>query len=197
MSEKIIFRDDFEKSKKNVNNLIKARNRAAAEIKDAMTRYVKSKTRARSKKAALEKDAVINSKRFAALKDYDRREDIVEMYGWGSITEKQKDKLEALWDEREELKKNAKNGVYSDKVTEILQLAENYVLGMYENEIADFDEMERTYRKQMDEVDQELRKRDEEYKAWKNGWNKKLDKEGKTSEQRNTVSRQNKKRKLV
>lgn len=174
--EKIIFRDDYEKSKKEVDKLIKARNQAAAAIRDASARYIKSKTRARSKKAALEKDAAINNKKFAALKEYDRREDIVEMYGWGSITESQKDKLEALWDEREELKRSTKNGIYSDKVTELLELAHHYILGMYEDEIADFDMMEMNYHKQMVEVDKELKKRDEEYRDWKNGWGKYGDK---------------------
>lgn len=170
-STRIIFADEYESAKKETEKLIKARNRAAACIEDAKARYIKEKTRARSKKAALERDAVLQSKRFDALADYERREDIVEMYGWGSITQSQCDKLEALWDERETLKNATTNGgVYSDLVTEILDDAYLCALKAHEDKIEEFEAMEATHKKQKQELDEELRKRDEQYLALKYGW---------------------------
>ena len=87
---------DFARMEKSATEKIKARNRAEALIKDATARYIKEKTRARSKKLAMEKDAAINAPRFAKLAEYDRRDDIREAYGMGYITEKQADKLEDL-----------------------------------------------------------------------------------------------------
>ena len=80
---------DFARMEKSATEKIKARNRAEALIKDATARYIKEKTRARSKKLAMEKDAAINAPRFAKLAEYDRRDDIREAYGMGYITEKQ------------------------------------------------------------------------------------------------------------
>ena len=95
---------EFAEIEKSAQEKMKARNRAESLIRDALARYVKEKTRARSKKAAMEKDAALHSPRYAKLAEYDNRDDIREAYGMGIITESQADKLEDLWDEREMLK---------------------------------------------------------------------------------------------
>lgn len=167
-----IMAEDFEEKKAEAERLMKARNRAAALIKDAKARYVKEKTRAKSRKAALEKDEMLKSPRFKALDIYDEREDIMEHYGWDGITESEKDRLEALWDEREELKKSSNCGIYEDGVTEILDAARSYAETMHEDRIEEYEELERAFRKQQEELEEESRREHEDYKAWKNGWGK-------------------------
>ena len=158
---------DIEKAAK---EKIKARNRAAAEIDDALARYIKKKTGARSKKAAMEKDAAVNSPRFSKLKEYDCREDIRESYGWGIITESQADRLEELWDEREEIKAKSVDGVYSDPVTECLEQAKSFVLGLFEDEISDYEFTRIAWEKELAENRRKMDEMHEDYKAWKNGW---------------------------
>jgi hypothetical protein len=163
--------EQFNKLQKEADAKRAARNRASWYIKDALARYVKEKTRSRSKKAAMEKDAAVKGPRFAKLADYDRREDISEAYGYGCITAGQMDQLEALWDEREELKKHTdESGMYSDAVTECLNSAISHVEGLYEDELAEFDETAVAWRKHLDELEEASRQRQEEYRRWKNGW---------------------------
>lgn len=76
MSEKLIFLGDLEKKEKEALEKQKAINKASFLINDAKARYIKEKTRARSKKAAQEKDAILNSGRFDKLNEYARFEDI-------------------------------------------------------------------------------------------------------------------------
>ena len=163
---------DFARMKKSATEKIKARNRAEALIKDATARYIKEKTRARSKKLALEKDAAINAPRFAKLAEYDRRDDIREAYGVGYITESQADKLEDLWDEREKLKSTSTDGYYADLVTECLTQARNFVAGMFEDEIAEYEQTKHAYDKQCAEDQKQRDEMHEDYKTWKNGWGK-------------------------
>ena len=163
--------EEFEKLRTEADAKRGARNRAAWCIKDAIARYVKEKTRAKSRKAAMEKDAVVNSPRFAKLADYDRREDIAEAYGYGCITSGEMDRLEALWDEREDLKKHTDgSGMYTDSVTECLYSALSHVEGLYAEELEEFDETQMAWDKHLKELEEASRQRQEEYKKWKNGW---------------------------
>ena len=164
--------EEFAKIEKSANEKIKARNRAEAEIKDALARYIKGKTRARSKKLAMERDAAVNSPRFAKLADYDRRDDIREAYGIGMLTESQADKLEDLWDERERLKSMSVDGVYADLVTECLVQATLFVAELFEDEIADYEQAKREYDKEQAKTQELHDQMHEDYKAWKNGWGK-------------------------
>ena len=163
---------EFAKIEKAANEKIRARNRAEALIKDALARYVKEKTRAKSKKAALEKNAALHSPRFAKLEEYDRREDIREAYGIGVLTESQADKLEDLWDEREELKAKSVDGVYTDLVTETLNQAISFTAGLYEDEITEYEQQKYAWQKEQKKAQEEHDKMHEDYKAWKNGWGK-------------------------
>lgn len=58
--EKIILAEEVEKKEKAAAEYLKARSRARAVIKDAKLRYIKEKTRARSKKAAEEREQIRN-----------------------------------------------------------------------------------------------------------------------------------------
>ncbi|MBR6475419.1 MAG: hypothetical protein IKS98_08205 [Lachnospiraceae bacterium] len=133
--EKIILQSERDAAEKKARELSMARNRACALIQDAMARYIKEKTRARSKKAALEKDALIKSPRFKVLDDYDRFEDIQEAYGCDCIDEKERDRLEDLWEEREALKNKTVDGIYQDNVTEALREAYEHTVLLWDEEI--------------------------------------------------------------
>lgn len=146
--KKFILAEDLEKAEKDSKEKIKARNRAQAIIRDAVARYVKEKTRARSKKAAQERDEILKSPRFDRLKDYERFEDIQECYGWDIITEKERDELEALWEEREGLRNYTDdNGIYQDLVTKALGEAEIFLMEIWEEDIQKAEAM----RKQFDD----------------------------------------------
>lgn len=163
---------EFARLEKSANEKLKARNRAESIVKDAIARYVKEKTRARSKKAALEKDAAINAPRFNKLAEYDRFDDIREAYGMGYITESQADRLEDLWNEREKLKEMSIDGVYSDLVTDCLVQAKQFVAGLFEDEIGEFELIKIAWEKEIEENQKKLDQMHEDYKAWKNGWGK-------------------------
>jgi len=69
-----------------------------------------------------------NAKRERALEDFRKREDILDAYGFGCITEKQKDRLMDLWDERE--KQSIPDKVYQDRiglVSEFYELAKDII----------------------------------------------------------------------
>lgn len=157
--------EEFAKIEKSANEKIKARNRAEAEIRDALARYVKEKTRAKSRKAALEKDAAIHAQRFKKLEEYDRRDDIREAYGMGYITESQADRLEDLWDEREQLKKMSTYGVYSDLVTECIRQAGQFVAGLFEDEIGEYELTKIAWEKELEESRKLHDQMHEDYKA--------------------------------
>lgn len=168
--DKIITLKEYEETKKEAHKKIKARNNAVAAITDAKARYIKKKTGARSKKAATEKDALAKAKKYDCLGLYERREDIREYYGYGGITESECDRLEALWDEREEILKKTEDGIYRDTVTDLLDAAISYTYGAFEDEIAQFDGLEHDWQKQVKEAEEWHRQEHEKYKAWKNGW---------------------------
>ena len=86
MTENIILLKEAEQAEKDRKRIVAARNKASHLIEDARARYIKEKTRAKSKKAALEKDAVLHSERFKVLDEYERFEDINEAYGFDCIT---------------------------------------------------------------------------------------------------------------
>lgn len=178
----IILKEDYEKLKKETEQKIKARNNAVAAIKDAKARYIKKKTKARSLKAAGEKDALLKQKRFDCLKDYDRREDIRDAYGWGIIPESECDRREAIWDEREELRTKSPDGIYEDLVTGLLDAAIDKTLEAFSEDIEIYEETDRAWKKQVKEAEEWHRQEHEKYKAWKNGWGEYAPKKEKEAE---------------
>lgn len=158
--KKFVLAEDLEKAEKDSKEKIKARNRAQAIIRDAVARYVKEKTRARSKKAAQERDEILKSPRFDRLKEYERFEDIQECYGWAYISENERDYLEALWMEREELRNYTDdNGIYRDLVTEALGQAEIFLMEIWEEDIQKAEVMRKQFDEEMREADEEWQKR--------------------------------------
>lgn len=155
----IILAEDVEKKEKAAAEYLKARNRARAAIKDAKLRYIKEKTRARSKKAAEKRYEILNSPRFKVLEEYDRFEDIQESYGWDFITEAERDRLEALWEEREQIRNHTDDGIYSDLVTEALDKASSLVFDLWQDEIDEGEDIRR-------EFDRQQKKAKEEAEAW-------------------------------
>lgn len=140
---------ELEKLKKDAERLKMARNRALALIKDAQNRYIKEKTRAKSRKAAEEKNAILESPRFKVLDEYDRRGDILEAYGCGVITESESDRLEELWDEREAIRNKTFDGVYQDEVTDALRIASEAISDLWEKEIENAEDAEREFKDEL------------------------------------------------
>lgn len=99
-------------------------------IADTLTNYRKKKLKAKSKKQAEENP-------FEDLKDYDRKIDILDAYGYGCITEREKDRLEELWDLREQ--SGRKSTVYTDRVTEMLERAMNRIGDVYEEQLFEYE----------------------------------------------------------
>ncbi len=133
---------------KTAKSLKQARNRACYLIEDAKARYIKEKTRARSKKLALERDAIINSAKYDVLTDYDRREDIQEAYGCDCFDETERDRLEDLWDEREAIKNSSVDGIYEDKVTQALKQAWLAIADLWEDEIETAESVQMKFKQQ-------------------------------------------------
>lgn len=144
----IILYEDVEKAKKKADKLHMARSKALHLINDAKSRYVKEKTRARSKKAAEEKDAYLNSPHFAKLKDYEREQDIIDAYGYDMITEAESDALIELWREREAIKAKTFDGVYNDEATDALRQAYAFVAELWEDELDAAYMLEKDFKKQ-------------------------------------------------
>ena len=97
-------------------------------VYDAQTRYKKKKLNARNKKKA--EDMKL---RFADLEGYDKEQDIQDAYGWNFITEKEMDRLLALWRLRE--KYVDESGKYSDPVIDLLDKAMGLLFKPYASQI--------------------------------------------------------------
>lgn len=149
----IILASSAKEAEKIAKEKIGARNKAYALIGDAKARYIKDKTRARSKKATEEKDAILKSPRFEKLNDYDRKSDILEAYGWDMITEKERDELETLWDEREMIRNKTEDGIYKDLVTEALDAACFAIVDLWDDEIEKNEMIVRNFKKQRIEAE--------------------------------------------
>lgn len=165
--EKIILLKEADAARRKAERLIRARNKACALIEDAKARYIKDKTRARSKKAALERDSLLSSPKFAPLKDYEKFDDIQEAYGYDCITEAERDRLEDLWKEREKIKNNIHDGFYNDEVTEALHQAYIAIVDIWEDQIEKAEQIEKDFKKQRMEAETSARewtdKQNEEY----------------------------------
>jgi len=109
-------------------------SKAYKAISDAKARYIKAKLKAKSKKQTEELETL-----FADLEDYASKQEIQDVYGYGDITLTEYDRLCNLWDAREEYTKQ--NGIYSDRVVEMLnkaaaRLGDDYQEILYEADTA-------------------------------------------------------------
>lgn len=119
----------------------------ADEDQEAMNRYIKKKTRARSV-AKAETDP------FAELEGWESLEQIQEAYGYGEITSDRRDKLTDLWEAREAAqRKGKKDGKYHDLVTDMLTRAIRSVGNEYADEIAAYEEERRMRRSYYEKVE--------------------------------------------
>lgn len=117
-------------------------------IKDAMLRYVKKKLNARTKRQAADMELM-----FADLADYKSENEIVDAYGYDLITEKEYNRLIDLWRAREKFVDE--NGKYSDRVTELIQMAMKSVGDQYYDFITETEEAEQEKRKRQIEIERE------------------------------------------
>lgn len=105
---------------------------AQTAIKDAIARYRKVKLRARSKAKANGESP------FRELEDYASIEDIRNAYGYEMISEKEMERLMTLWELREQA--DRKSGPYTDRVTEMLELASQVIWKAYGEKVMQYDE---------------------------------------------------------
>ena len=129
--------------------IYKAQETARQAIQEAMNRYIKKKTRARSV-AKAEADP------FAELEGWESLEQIQEAYGYGEITADKRDKLTDLWEAREarEAAKNSHKGAdkYHDLVTEMLEVAIRRVGSEYADMLFEYDRQRREAEKQCEQL---------------------------------------------
>lgn len=103
---------------------------AEDQIQYAVDAYKKRKLGARNKQQ------VEDLSMFDDLKDYAKRSEIQEAYGWDVITGKERDRLEELWDRREEMEEGKKRGGgYFDEVVRELEKAKLSIQDSYIEEI--------------------------------------------------------------
>lgn len=146
--------DDRMKSRKEI---LQDCSTARGIINDAMQRYIKKKLNARSKKQAADMGLM-----FADLADYKSENDILDAYGYDCITEREYERLLDLWRAREKFVDE--NGKYSDRVTELVQVAMNSVGEQYYDFLAETEAAEQEKRKRQIEIEREnIRSEHERY----------------------------------
>jgi len=150
MARLFVGSEDVDEARAEAKKKIAARNKALSIIDDARAKYIKEKTRARSKKAAMERDAYLSSGHFDDLRDYERRQDINESYGFDCISEAERDRLEDLWDERERILNHTEKGIYRDDVTEALHEAWVAIADLWEDKVEYADKLEQNLYKYID-----------------------------------------------
>ena len=101
---------------------------AEAVLRDGIARYKKQKLKTRSKRIAEDLEAMT-----AELGGYESTNEIIDAYGYADITERERDRLLALWEAREQAKKNG--GIYTDRVIEILETAMRCVGDKYRDKL--------------------------------------------------------------
>jgi hypothetical protein len=140
---------EYREKEREAKALRKDVSTACAVIADGILRYKKKMLRARSKKQV--DDPVL----FAPLDDYSSKREIQDAYGWEYISESEMDKLNALWDAREQYI-NAQ-GRFTDRVTEMLERAMNNCGGEYEDALDEFADMERRSNADLARIERENR----------------------------------------
>lgn len=123
---------DLPAQKKELELLKKDLEKAVAIIEDGISRYKKSKLRAKSKKQAEDFKSM-----FAELEPYASLQEIQEAYGWAIISEKEYNRLASLWKLRDKYA-NKKNE-FEDRVTKILNYAIDHLVDPYVEDIFDIE----------------------------------------------------------
>ena len=113
-------------------------------IKDAAARYKKKKLSARSKKQAEELTTM-----FVDLEEYGSPDEIQDAYGYGNISERERYRLLELWEAREQARQN--NGIFTDRVTEMLGIARRVIGDKYQDKLDLADTMEAIVTRQQEQ----------------------------------------------
>lgn len=111
-------------------------------------------------KARNKKQAEETSLLFKDLEPYRNQEDIRDAYGWDFISEKEMDRLMALWEAREKF--IDENGKFRDRVTDLVQTAINGIGQEYIDFLTDIEEAEYFLQRQKKELEKENTRRDYE-----------------------------------
>jgi len=127
-------------------------------IYDGLLRYKKKMLRARSKKQA--EDLSV----FAELDNYASPREIQDAYGWEIITETEMDRLNEMWNAREQFINSS--GKFENRVTQILERAIQGCGDMFTETLDEFEETERTRKEEIKQIEKELR---DSYYNWKYG----------------------------
>ena len=126
-------------------------------INDAMQRYIKKKLNARNKKQAADMELM-----FADLADYKSENEILDAYGYDCISKKEYNRLTALWRKREKFVDES--GKFSDRVTDLVQVAMHSVGEQYYDFLAETEDAEQEAKKRQIEIEQEnIRFENEQY----------------------------------
>ena len=127
-------------------------------IYDGLLRYKKKMLRARSKKQA--EDLSV----FAELDNYASPREIQDAYGWEIITETEMDRLNEMWNAREQFIND--NGKFENRVTQILERAMGNCGDEFADTLGEFEETERSVKKDIERIEREIR---DSYYRWKYG----------------------------
>jgi hypothetical protein len=131
----IKYSEEFLAQQREVSAIRKDVSTAYDIIRDGLTRYKKKILHARSKKQTEDMSM------FAELDGYSGKKDIQDAYGYEMITYKQMERLNDLWDVREQVVSN--QGKFSDRVTEMLERAMANCGDMFSDTLYEFDELVR------------------------------------------------------
>lgn len=121
-------------------------------IEDAVARYRKEKLRTRSRATANSEDP------FAELAQYASVEDIRNAYGYEMISATEMDRLVTLWELREQSAR--KTGLYSDRVTEMLERGSRAIWDAYGDAVMRYDEQTARMQKEARRIAEENLQRD-------------------------------------
>lgn len=123
---------------------------ATLAIADALAKYRKTKLRAKSRKKATENP-------FSELADYSSRDDIQNAYGYDMISEATMNRLLELWDLRES--SNKSDGLYHDRVTDMLEAAMAQVGAEYTDRLYEYDQRMKKLRQKAEQIAKENNER--------------------------------------
>ena len=144
---KIKYSEEFLAQQREVNAIRKDVATAHSIIRDGLTRYKKKMLHARNKKQTDDLSM------FAELDEYNKKTDIQDAYGWDIITNAQMERLNDLWDAREQVIAN--QGKFADRVTEILERAMANCGDMFSDALNEFDELVRHDNERIIQIERE------------------------------------------
>ncbi len=138
---------EFQEQQREAKAIRKDISTARGIISDGIQRYKKKMLHARSKKQA--EDLSV----FAELDQYGSKRDIQDAYGYDFITEATMDRLNDLWDAREQYI-NAR-GQFEDRVSQMLTRAMNRVGDVFMETLEEFDALERRVKEDSIRIERE------------------------------------------